>query len=216
MFVGHYAAAFAVKKRYPEAPLWQLFVGVQAVDVLFFILVPLGVERLVLRPDEPGLLKLGLEYMPYSHSLVTNLAYGAIVAGALHIAGRPRLGAALGMCVASHWFVDLPVHTPDLPLAAGDGIRVGLGLWKSTVGSFALEIALLAGAWAWLRAALPDRVRRRSDRVVLAMVVVQALTVFVLPAPPSVGQLAIASQAGFLGFAVAGWWMEPQREGPPR
>ena len=45
MFAGHYAPAFALRARFPDVPLWGLFVAVQTVDVLLFTLVPLGLAR---------------------------------------------------------------------------------------------------------------------------------------------------------------------------
>lgn len=79
MFTGHYAPAFALKIRYPRAPLWQLFLATQAIDLLFFLLVPLGVERLRLDHSRPSLLALQLEGMPWSHSLAMTAVYGGLV-----------------------------------------------------------------------------------------------------------------------------------------
>ncbi len=208
IFVGHYAPAFALKTRFKEVPLWQLFLGVQAVDILFFLLVPLGIERLVLRPEETGLLRLGLEFMPYSHSLVSALLWGGLAVAIGRIAGHPRVGLALGLAVASHWFVDLPVHTEDLPIAAGDGLRVGLGMWKSQFGSLAFELGFLVGGFTILARDLTGSARTRGIRLVGAMALVQILTVYVLPLPPGILEMAITSQVGFFAFAGAAWWIE--------
>jgi hypothetical protein len=197
-----------LKTRFEEVPLWQLFLGVQAVDILFFLLAPLGIERLVLRPEETGLLKLGLEYLPFSHSLAAALGWGLLAVGVGRLVGHPRVGLALGLAVASHWFVDLPVHTEDLPIAAGEGLRVGLGMWTSQFGSMAFEIGFLVGGFTILARDLGGSARRRAFRVVAAMVVVQVLTVYVLPLPPSVLLLAVTSQIGFFAFAGAAWWIE--------
>ncbi|MCP4868703.1 MAG: hypothetical protein GY898_08295 [Proteobacteria bacterium] len=187
----------------------------QAVDVLFFVLAPLGVERLVLRPEEPGLLKLGLEYMPFSHSLAAALGWGLAAFLVARLAGRPKLGLALGLAVASHWFVDLPMHTEDLPIASGDGLRVGLGMWKSQVGSFAFELAFLVAGFTILAREIGGDVRRRAVLVVWAMAAMQTITVFVAPLPATVLELAIASQAGFFGFAAAAWWIEQPLQSNP-
>ena len=44
--------------------------------------------------------------------------------------GVPRTRAAwiLAGAVLSHWFLDLLVHRPDLPLAFGESRKVGFGL----------------------------------------------------------------------------------------
>ncbi len=183
--------------------------------MLFFVLVPLGVERLVLRPEEPGLLKLGPEFMPYSHSLLAAAVWGLVAFAAARLAGRPRLGLALGLAVTSHWFIDLPVHTEDLPIASGDGLRVGLGMWKSQVGSFAFELAFLVAGFTILAREIGGEVRRRAVLVLWAMVAMQTVTVFIAPLPSTVAELAIASQAGFFGFAAAAWWIERPLQSNP-
>ena len=53
MYVGHYAASLALKRFEKRASLGVLFLAVQLVDIIFFPLVLLGVERLnIVRPLE--------------------------------------------------------------------------------------------------------------------------------------------------------------------
>ena len=56
--------------------------------------------------------------MPYTHSLVATLAWSVIAFlmawKAIRLAAREAL--AVAAVVASHWFLDLIVHRPDLPL----------------------------------------------------------------------------------------------------
>jgi hypothetical protein len=46
MFVGHYAAAFALKGKEKDASLGMLFIATQFVDILFFPFVLAGIENL--------------------------------------------------------------------------------------------------------------------------------------------------------------------------
>ena len=46
MFVGHYAAAFAVKSEQNKIPLWVLFVAVQLLDFLWAPFILLGIEKM--------------------------------------------------------------------------------------------------------------------------------------------------------------------------
>lgn len=202
MFAGHYAPAFALRAR-GGVPLWQLFVAVQAVDILFFVLVPLGIERAHVDPTQPGLLALRLEYMPWSHSLVAALVCAAIAAVGAVMFGRGGAVLPLGLAVASHWFADLPMHTPDLPIAAGDGLRVGLGLWSMPTVALVFEVAFLLAGFAvyW-------RKHRRAAWLVGLLAVTQVLNSLVIPLPTSTLALAAMSQASYLGFAVAAWWAE--------
>ena len=87
----------------------------------------------------------------YSHSLLGAIVWSAIVAaGFLLLAGRdsPRGRAAaattLGAAVFSHFLLDVPVHTPDLPLGPGAGSpKIGLGLWNHRLAGIAGELAVL-------------------------------------------------------------------------
>ncbi|HMV66676.1 MAG TPA: hypothetical protein PKA64_07490, partial [Myxococcota bacterium] len=107
MFTGHFAPAFALHRRQPDAPLWALFLAAQGVDVLFWGLAAAGVERMHVDPSRAGSLGLVLEFMPYSHSAVAAVGWGTATWAAL---GRDHRAAALGLAVASHWLCDLPMH----------------------------------------------------------------------------------------------------------
>ncbi len=72
MFVGHYAASLALKRFETRASLGFLFLEVQFVDILFFPLVLLGLERINLIENYTQSTHFELEYMPYTHSLVAS------------------------------------------------------------------------------------------------------------------------------------------------
>ena len=46
MFIGHYAAAFALKGKVKDSSLGMLFIATQFVDILFFPFVVLGIEKM--------------------------------------------------------------------------------------------------------------------------------------------------------------------------
>ena len=155
MFVGHYATAFGARAFKPAVPLWLLFVAVQLVDFAWATLVLLGVEKVRIVPGFLEASPLDLYYMPFTHSLLSSaiwavaagLLYGAMRKGAGHWAA----GLILGAAVLSHWFADLLVHAPDLPLIAGDP-KFGFGLWRSLLWSQVAEIGLLlVGFWLYMR-----------------------------------------------------------------
>lgn len=50
MFVGHYGAAFAVKRVDQSIPLWVLFIAVQLLDVFWAPFILLGIEKSGLFP----------------------------------------------------------------------------------------------------------------------------------------------------------------------
>ena len=203
MFVGHYGAAFLAKRAEPRAPLWALLLAAMWVDVMWAIFILAGIERARVDPSLPGF-PVDLEHMPYTHSLVATFAW----AGLGYVVARRSLGWPLGVAVAiaaavaSHWFHDLPVHRPDLPLVWGEP-KLGLGLWNYPTPELALEIAwLLTTVLVLVRSHSVDApTRTRLWRLALTLVALQAVTTFG-PVPP--GMTAIAASA-LLTFLWVPW-----------
>ena len=147
MFVGHYTAAFLAKSVDKTIPLWILFLAVQLVDVIWAVLVVLGVEKLRIVADAgAGPLKLDLYHMPFTHGVLAALGW-AVVAFVLYRRlfakrGRAptRAAAVVAIAVLSHWVLDFLVHRQDLPLIGND-FKVGLGLWNYPVLALLLETA---------------------------------------------------------------------------
>jgi len=165
MFVGHYGVSYAAKTREPQVPLWVWFIAVQWLDVVWSVLVLLGVERMRVVPGFTEANAYDLYYMPYTHGLpgaiVLSLVFGGIVAAA-NGRNRGRVFGWVAIAAFSHWVLDLIVHTPDLPLY-DDSAKVGFGLWRHVALSFPLElIVLVAGATLYARAATFRDARGRN------------------------------------------------------
>jgi hypothetical protein len=209
VFVGHYSAAFLARGLVGRAPLWALLLAAQLVDVLWALLVLAGVERVRLDPALPSN-PLDLEYMPWTHSLLgTALWAGLAFAAARRWLGSARVAAAVAAVVASHWFLDLAVHRPDLTLY-GQPPKLGFALWNHPLAAFATEIALLAGSvWFCVREPRSGLAGRPRGPVALAALLALVQTsLLVAPLPPSVPSLVISSLAFFLAVAWAGWRVE--------
>src|SRR5436190_23956196 len=123
MFVGHYGVAFAAKSERNKIPLWVLFIAVQFLDYIWATLVLLGIEKLrVIKGFTAGSM-LDSYFHPYSHSLVTAIAWSALAAllykmicsrhGCLY---RKYAALTVGVAVFSHWALDLIAHPRDLPI----------------------------------------------------------------------------------------------------
>jgi len=145
MFIGHYGLAYAAKKKFRKIPLWVLFLSVQLVDLVAFILILSGVEKAAYREDINPFFRTNID-LPYSHSLVGALLLGAAVYWILKLAKRKSWAPIAALCVLSHWVIDWLVHTPDLSILFGC-CKVGLGLWSYPYLSFALEIILVLAGW---------------------------------------------------------------------
>jgi hypothetical protein len=115
MFIGHFAVAFLLAWLFPQTPLWVFLVAVSFPDLLWSVLVPLGVEKVRIDPSSPLQRNIGFEKFPFSHSLVlTNVL--ALLVGIVIGVGLGNLWIALlfMMGSASHWLLDTVVHLKDL------------------------------------------------------------------------------------------------------
>jgi hypothetical protein len=208
MFIGHYGVALAAKHRSSALSLGVLFVAVQALDVLFSLFVLGGAEHLRIVPGFTAYNPYDLYDMPLSHSLVAAVGWSVLTA-AVALAFRLDRTAAvvLGLAVFSHFVLDFPVHTPDLPLAGEHSTKLGLGLWNHRAATLALEIVTV-GAGLFLYA----RSRRASLRprfwVFAIVLLVLALATPFLPPPGSPTIFALQALSSYVGLAAWAWWVE--------
>lgn len=155
MFVGHYGVSFAAKSVGKRVPLWLWFIAVQWLDVIWSVLVLIGIEKLHIVPGFTEANALDLYYMPYTHGLPGSIALSLILGGIVAVFTTGNRWATMLLVAAasfSHWILDLVVHVPDLPLYDNTA-KVGFGLWRHVAVSFPLELAILGlGAWFYARA----------------------------------------------------------------
>lgn len=154
MFVGHYGVSFAAKGAGKRVPLWVWFIAVQWLDVIWSVLVLMGIEKLRIVPGFTEANALDLYYMPYTHGLPGAIVLSLIFGGIVALFTTGNRGATILLVAAasfSHWVLDLVVHTPDLPLY-DNAAKVGFGLWRHVAFSFPLELIVLGlGAWLYAR-----------------------------------------------------------------
>jgi hypothetical protein len=212
MFVGHYGVSFAARRMRARLPLWVWFIAVQWLDIVWSVLVLLGIEKLRIVPGFTQANALDLYYMPYTHglpgSIVLSLVLGAVVA--LFTSGN-RVATVLSVAAASfsHWVLDLIVHIPDLPLY-NDSAKVGFGLWRHLFVSFPLELLVLAlGAWLYARAMTFASAKGRY--IFLAFVVfLGVLQIYAnFGPPPSTPEvMALGALGSYLLLACVAAWVE--------
>jgi hypothetical protein len=214
MFIGHFAAAFAAKRVAPRASLGTLVAAAEFIDVLWPVFLMTGLERVRINPGNTAFTPLDFEYYPISHSLVMVVVWAACFAGLYWIVRRYRAGAiTTGVLVASHWFLDAAVHRPDLPLAPGSRILVGLGLWNSIPWTMLLEALLFAvGVWIYAGA---TQARNRIGRYGLWAFVAFLLAIYVAnvagPPPPSVRAIELVGLAGSIALIAWSAWVDRHR-----
>jgi hypothetical protein len=149
--VDHAATALLLKRRYPTVPRAPLLLAVQAMELAWVLLNYLGIERTTTEPVVRSVADIHLAYMPYSHSVATGLGTALLAWLVIEFgAGRPLLGRAVGLGIASHLVLDLLTHARDIALAPGIAEpKLGLGLYDAApLAAFALELAY--GVVCWL------------------------------------------------------------------
>jgi hypothetical protein len=206
MFIGHFAAAFAAKRFAPQTSLGTLVAAAEFIDVLWPVFLAAGVETVRIEPGNTHFTPLAFESYPISHSLLMVLLWAALFGGVYWVVRRYRAGAiATAVLVAGHWLLDAVVHRPDLPLAPGASLKVGLGVWNSVWGTLLIEGSMfLAGAWMYSAATRPkNRFGRYGWSGFLLFIVMIYAANLAVSAPPSV----VAIEAvGFAGtFILVGW-----------
>jgi hypothetical protein len=142
MFIGHFTIAYIFHYIFPSLPLWVALVGVSFPDLLWPILVILGIEKATTDPKSPLQKNIKFNYYPYSHSLVLSTViafiFGAIISVLLNNAAILFLFPLLS---ASHWFLDAIVHRKDLPgpWLLQEGHKSRIRVMESWKGSLVLE-----------------------------------------------------------------------------
>ena len=215
MFIGHYGVSFAAKRFTPRTSLGVLFLAVQLLDVLFAIFVLAGVEKLRIVPGFTEYNAYDLYYMPYSHSLAGALGW-SVAAAVLAVAlGWQRASPWIGAAVFSHFLLDVPMHTPDMPLLGNNSTKIGLGLWQHRNLALAAELATLGiGLWIWRRApTLHPWGRVRAMAFACLLVLVTLATPF-LPPPRDGIQFAWQALAGYVALAALAGWLDRRRPLP--
>ena len=207
MFIGHFSVALAAGASRKAPSLGTLFVASQLVDLGFFSLMIVGIEKMRFLPGATVMNPMDLYFMPYTHGLIGAslwaLGFGAVI----WLLTRRTAAAAIGAAVVfSHWLLDLLTHRPDL--AMPDGSKVGVGLWNHPMIEMPLEIGItLAAAWLYARATEPKRPAGRWSLwwLMAILLIMQAVNWFGPVAPkagPGVAIEALAAYAVAIGLAM--------------
>jgi hypothetical protein len=213
MFLGHYGVAFAAKRLAPRTSLGTLAFAAQFCDELWPILLLTGVEHVRIAigfmPANP------IEFVsyPYSHSLAM-VALWSLLIGATYFAVRryKRGAVVVGLSVLSHWFLDVPMHPPDLQLWPGSTIKVGFGLWNSIPLTLIVDGGVfVAGLVIYLRATRPiDRIGYWSLSIMVALLALIFVSSMFGPPPPSERALGLSALLLWL-FVPWAWWIDRHR-----
>jgi hypothetical protein len=216
MFIGHFGLSFAAKKVAPRVSLGTLFIATQFVDILWPFLLVFHVEKVAVTPGYTKMNAFEFLYYPYTHSLFMGIVWGAVAGSIYWLVKRDARGAlVVGLCVLSHWFLDLVVHVADLPLTPFGDYKVGLGLWNHVALTLIVELAIfLAGTYIYARF---TRAKNKIGRWMLWTLVVLLLVVTVSntfgPPPPDSIMTLFVSFIILMGLIISlAYWVDRNRE----
>lgn len=213
MFLGHFGIGFGAKSVSPKTSLGTLFLAAQFVDLLWPTLLLFGLEHVAISPGITKVTPLDFFDYPISHSLMAAVLWGLAFGLVYFVVRRYPMGAwVCGLAVVSHWFLDLVVHRPDLPVAPGLDLHVGFGLWNSVPVTLVLEVGIFA-----LGVVLYVRTTTAGDRagslglwgLVVFLALIYAANIFGQP-PPNVVAIAWVGQAQWL-LIVWAYWIDRHR-----
>ncbi|MFC1889642.1 hypothetical protein ACFL4G_07795 [Thermodesulfobacteriota bacterium] len=213
MFIGHFGVGFGAKALGPRVSLGTLFLAAQFVDLLWPTLLLLGLENVEIAPGITKLTPFDFTSYPISHSLLMVCVWGLLFGVIYWLVKKNVKGAlVLGLCVISHWVLDLIVHRPDLPLYPGGSPQLGLGLWNSLAGTLLLEGSLfVAGVMLYIRVTkAKSRVGIFGFWALAGFLVLAYLGNMMAPPPPDTNAIAWASQLQWL-FVAWAYWVDRNR-----
>ncbi|TGL60441.1 hypothetical protein [Leptospira sarikeiensis] len=224
MFIGHYSVSFAVKKAEPNIPLWAGFLGVQWVDVLFMIFILFGIEGIRFVPHFTEMNNYDLYYMPFTHSLAAGIVWAIfayLIVKFLFLKNKPypdatkkKISGLIGLSVLSHYFLDLPMHTQDLPILFDSGLKIGFGLWQHRNISIALEVGLtLLGLFLYFKATKPGPGfgGKYGMQIFGAFLIILAIATPFFPPPLTIPEFSAQALFGYVVLAWVAGWLDKKR-----
>jgi hypothetical protein len=213
MFLGHVAVGLAAKRAVPGISLTVLVLAAQLADVIWPVLVGLGIEQVAIEPGNTRVTPLNFISYPYSHSLLTLALWSIAFAPLFGLSRGRRAVPILAALVVSHWVLDVVTHRPDMPIVPHAELKLGLGLWNSIAATMIVEFAMYAaGLWIYLTSTRArDRIGSWGFGALAAFLVVVYLVNVFGPPPPSVTAVWIGASVGAAVMTWWAWWVDRHR-----
>jgi membrane-bound metal-dependent hydrolase YbcI (DUF457 family) len=213
MYLGHYAIALAAKRASPNTSLGTLIAASQLIDIIWPLLVLVGLEKVTIDPGNTVVTPLHFVQYPFTHSLLSVLIWASFFASLYWMISSNRTGTlTVWLAVLSHWVLDFFTHAPDLPLYPGSEKVVGLGLWNSLSGTLMLELGMfIVGMILYLRTTRPAN--RTGTYSFVLLIVFLLVTYFMnILGPPPPDYRMVAYSALLLWLLVPwGYWIDRNR-----
>lgn len=214
MFIGHFGVGLAAKKVDQKPSLGTLFFASQFIDLLWPIFLLLGIEQVIIDPGNTAFTPLDFVYYPFTHSLVGVLFWAIVVGGVYYLIKKNlKTGILLGALVVSHWVLDFLTHAPDLPIAPGLDLKVGLGLWNSLIFTLLFETVIFAvGIFLYLK--ITQAKNKKGEYgfwgLIIFLILIYIMNVFG-STPPNEEVIAWAGNLQWL-FVLWAYWVDKNRD----
>jgi hypothetical protein len=208
MIVGHYAVSLALKSVNKKVSLGMLFIAVQFVDILFLPFAMMGIEHFNIVENYTDSTHFELYFMPYTHGLFASLCWAVGVYIAFRfipfkgITNKNNIAILMGVAVLSHWFLDLIVHTQDLPLLSDNSTKVGFGLWNNAKATYLLETVLLLGGLGLYLKSTKGTTFVGKYGMIIFVVLMILINVGIIFGPPFGTDIIIVSISGLLMYFI--------------
>ncbi len=217
MLIGHFGVALGLKRFAPTINLVWLSIAATGIDLLLWVLVLAGVEKVIV-PENYGQLHYLNFVFPFSHSLAGVVAYSILFAilGFMFTRRSSRSVAATVMFIAmfSHWVLDFLVHPEQLPLVGETTPKVGLGLWDSLPVALGIEAAIfLIGLILYYRGTRPkNNAGRFGPAILFIPVAILSLVGQAISSGPIESQIVAISSLSLLVVVIGiGGWLDASR-----
>lgn len=217
MFMGHYAAGFALKGVEKKMSLGVLFLGVQFLDIVYYLLILAGIEDIAFIPYYTPSASVKMTFYPYSHGLLSVVIWSAGIYTLFRFvflnnkAGSHPMALVAALAVFSHWLLDFLMHVPDLPLLGDTSYKLGLGIWNfPPVVSYATELLTLFIGLAVYIKLTPSahRIGKTGMTVLVLMMAVINLVFFLPPAEHTKTEFVLQILPIYFIVTAAGFWLD--------
>jgi hypothetical protein len=212
MHVGHFAVGLLAKRVEPKVSLGTLVLAAMLADFLWVIFLITGIEHVEFKPGMGAANYVASIDVPWSHSLLMDVIWGALFAGVYFFRRRyPRGAWVLFGAVLSHWLLDLV--SLKSPLAPGIHDEYGLRLWTSVPATIIVE----GGFWlmaiiVYARSTRPkNRLGTYAFWVGIALLTLSWYRNITGPPPPSAFAAGISSLIYFSLTVAWAYWMNRLR-----
>jgi hypothetical protein len=213
MFIGHFGVAFGAKKVTPVLSLGLLFIAVQFLDLLWPTLILLHIEHAAIVPGITKMSPIDFTDYPISHSLLMSVIWGILFGAIFWLVKKDfRSALILGLCVVSHWILDIVVHRPDLPLYPGNSPKLGFGLWNYPFVEPIIEMLIfLAGFILYMKTtASKNSIGKYGLWVLIAFLIFSHFYSFFSPEPTDIASVAWSAQIIWV-LVILAFWVDHNR-----